>query len=88
MSNVKAGKDKNALITGASSGIGEELAECFAKGGFNLILVARGADKLQLLADRLAKKYDVQTWISPVDLSIANSAAELADEMEKLENYL
>ena len=85
MSNVKAGKNKNALITGASSGIGESLAECFAKGGFNLILVARGADKLQLLADRLAKKYDVQTWISPVDLSISNSAAELADEMKKLE---
>lgn len=85
MSKLKVGKDKNALITGASSGIGEALAECFAKEGFNLILVSRGADKLQLLADRLANKHGVTAWISPMDLSLANSAAKLAAEMERLE---
>jgi short-subunit dehydrogenase len=39
-----------ALITGASSGIGESLARCFARAGHRLVLVARSSDKLKALA--------------------------------------
>ena len=48
---------QTALITGASSGIGEELAELFARDKTNLILVARSGDKLEALADRLRQAH-------------------------------
>ena len=70
---------ETALITGASSGIGEELAELFAKDKFSLILVARSQDKLQALADRLSKTYGIQTLVIPSDLSKPMAAQTLFD---------
>ncbi len=49
-----------ALITGASSGIGYELALLFAKNGHNLILVARRENKLLQLADDLKTNYKIE----------------------------
>lgn len=77
------GKDRTALITGASSGIGEELAACFAEGGFDLVLVARNADKLQALAARLSAEHGVQAWVAAADLSRRGSAEKLAREMKR-----
>lgn len=83
MSRSKIAKDKTALITGASSGIGEALAHCFAKGGFDLVLVARSADKLAALAKRLAAAHKVKVAVAPCDLSKPGSAKTLAAKMRK-----
>jgi uncharacterized protein len=74
---------QTALITGASSGIGEALAHCFAQHGFNLVLVARSADKLKLLAKNLSKQYGVKAWVSATDLAQPDAAAKLASAMRR-----
>nr|WP_316644023.1 SDR family oxidoreductase [uncultured Roseateles sp.] len=72
-----------ALITGASSGIGEALAGCFAAGGHNLVLVARSADKLQTLAKALSTAHGVKAWVAPADLSRPDAAESLAVAMKR-----
>jgi uncharacterized protein len=71
------------LITGASSGIGEALAHCFAKGGHNLVLVARSAVKLQALAGELAAAHGIQAWVEPADLAKPEAAARLAANLKR-----
>lgn len=79
------------LITGASSGIGYELAIRFAKNGHNLILVARQENKLVQLADGLRKIYKIETLVVPLDLSdgdIAEKFLKLVNEKTISVNYL
>jgi len=70
-----------ALITGASNGIGLELAKIHASKGDNLILVARSINKLNDLKSELENKYKVQVYIIVKDLSLPNSAKEVYDEI-------
>jgi len=77
--NSEAGK--TALITGASSGIGQALAKLFAKGGYNLVLIARNGEKLNQLADDFKQDYGVQTIVISKDLSRENVAQEVYDEV-------
>jgi short-subunit dehydrogenase len=70
-------KGKTALVTGASSGIGETFAHVLAARGMNLLLVARSIDKLQALASELSKRHGVQVHAVPVDLSQPAAAATL-----------
>jgi uncharacterized protein len=72
-----------ALITGASSGIGEALAHCFARAGFNLVLVARSAAKLKTLAADLANEHGVKAWAMPADVSLPEAAGQLAAAMKR-----
>ena len=58
-----------AIITGASSGIGEEYAKQLAPLGFNLILVARRAERLALLAKKLEADYNINCQFIECDLS-------------------
>jgi len=74
---------KTALITGASSGIGEAIARCFAQGGFDLVLVARSADKLDALAMQIASEHGIKAWAQPADLSKIGSARKLKLAMHR-----
>lgn len=65
------------LITGASGGIGEALAGEFAKGGSNLILVARSKDKLEAIAARLMDEHGIAAIALPADLSRPNAGRKL-----------
>ena len=66
-----------ALITGASSGIGYELAKLFASDGHDLVLVARREEKLNRLAAELEEKYRVKAHAMPCDLSLPRSVQEI-----------
>ena len=69
------------LITGASSGIGLELAERFASGGDNVVLVARSEDKLNELADRLRSSHSIEATVIPSDLSKPDAVDGLCDQL-------
>jgi uncharacterized protein len=72
---------KTALITGASGGIGYELALLFARDGFDCILVARSHDKLNDLAARLESEFRVKTLVLPKDLSKPPAVDEIYEEV-------
>jgi short-subunit dehydrogenase len=58
-----------ALVTGASSGIGEQFARLLAAEGLNLILVARRADRLNAIAEELSNQHGVEAESAPLDLT-------------------
>lgn len=62
-------KGKVVWITGASSGIGEELAYQFAQKGATLILSARRVDKLNAVRDRCRSDYNAQAVVYPLDMT-------------------
>jgi len=70
-----------ALVTGASSGIGKELARCFAEGGHGVVLVARRLPLLETLASELGARYGQKTWALPCDLSSAEGVRSLLGEL-------
>lgn len=70
-------RNKWALVTGASAGIGWALAEQLAAGGAHLILTARRTDRLEKLASDLSTKYSVQTEVFPADLTQREAPAEI-----------
>ena len=71
------------LITGASAGIGRELARAFASRGFDLVLAARNEAALAALARELAANYAVRAKTMPVDLSLPGAAEAMADGLRE-----
>jgi short-subunit dehydrogenase len=74
---------KTALVTGASAGIGETFARHLAQNGFRLVLVARRADKLADLAQRLSSDHGVECVSLAADLSAPKAVSQLLKELEK-----
>jgi hypothetical protein len=80
---MKGAHYKTALITGASSGIGETFAHALAKEGSTLILVARSEDKLEKLAHQIRAKHQRRVEVIGADLSKKSPGKALAEEVAK-----
>lgn len=71
-----------ALITGASSGIGYELAIYHASTGGDIIIVARSVSKLEALKTLVTTKYNINCHVLPLDLTTENAGKILMDEID------
>ncbi len=80
--NVNQTTSKTALITGASSGIGQALAENFAKDHYNLVLAARRVPKMQVLADDLQRRFKITVTVIGADLETNDGAARLHADLK------
>ena len=76
--------DRTCLVTGASSGIGEEIAGHLAARGLGITLVARTESKLRALADTLVARHGVRVEVLPTDLTDAGARAALPARVEAL----
>lgn len=69
---------KTALITGASSGIGYELTRLFARDGFDVVLVARDAERLEQVAREMRERHGATVAVLPKDLAEPGAVDEIA----------
>lgn len=76
-------KDKTAMITGASKGIGRAVAEVFAQNGCNLILLSRNLDKLSEIKQSLENNYHVKVSVFQMDIRNIESIKEVINVIKK-----
>jgi uncharacterized protein len=81
MAPAREGEGQTALVTGASMGIGVDLAECFAADGYDVILTARSEAALQAVAARLPAKHGVKAIAIAGDLAVPGGGEKLAAEI-------
>jgi uncharacterized protein len=74
--------DRWVVVTGASSGIGAELARVFAARGYALVLVARRRERLEALAAELQARHQAATHVVALDLQEPDAPAALAQALE------
>jgi short-subunit dehydrogenase len=72
---------ETVLITGASSGIGLELAKCFAADGCRLILVARNTEAMEKLATELRLKNKIEAVVLTADLSLSETPKQIFEKL-------
>src|SRR5215213_158389 len=76
--------DSVALVTGASSGIGEQLARGLAGRGHGVTLVARREDRLRALAEELAREHGIRAEVVPCDLTDPAARDALEEQVASL----
>jgi short-subunit dehydrogenase len=81
MSLPKPDIQTTVVITGASSGIGAQLARGLARRGFPLLLVARRRERLDELANEVGQEYSVAVEVLPLDLGDPKGRGQLADRL-------
>lgn len=79
---------KTVLITGASSGIGRELALVFAEKKYRPVLVARRKSMLDIIAEDLKTNFYIEPIVIPLDLSKPDSAEQLMHIIKKQDLYI
>ena len=79
---MSAANPETVLVTGASSGIGLELARCFAAEGSRLILLARNTPALEKLAEELRRDYKVEAIVLTADLSLPETPKKIFSELK------
>ena len=84
MSLPEPNSSSAALVTGASAGIGSEIAKLLAARGYALVLVARREDRLTALADELAEEHGVRTETIAADLSKPTPRGRIAGQIQEL----
>src|SRR5262249_39619529 len=75
--------NRTALITGASTGIGRELAKLFARDHYGLVLVARNSARLAEFADELQRQFGILAKSFPLDLSASSAPQFLFDQLAR-----
>ncbi|OHV05455.1 SDR family NAD(P)-dependent oxidoreductase [Mycobacterium talmoniae] len=73
-----------ALVTGASSGIGKELARELATRGHDIVVVARRRERLEKLAAEVREQYGIRAWALPCDLADRDDRARMLGELGEL----
>lgn len=76
-------KRQTALVTGASMGIGVDLAECFARNGYDVIVTARSESALREVSAKLAKAHNVHVTPIAQDLGQIGGGAKLAEAIRQ-----
>lgn len=85
MKNLKESYGDWALITGASSGIGEVFSRKLAAAGMNVVLVARRKERLDKIAKELSDEHSIQTRVLCADLSNEDETKAVVSAVDDLE---
>jgi len=79
---------QTAVITGASSGLGESYAKRLASDGYDLVLVARRREKLEAIAQELQAAHGINVTIAVADLIDKNDVDQLANQLATMDNVV